>query len=382
MSAKLRSCFPDETQSLLLEVALAGDAIQSKSAWEKWSARVDIEKLEPASTRLLPLAAHRLNALRVQHREMPRLQGVLRHAWATNLSHRRHVDELLTWLTRESIDHVLLKGLPLAFGVYPNPGTRPMDDVDVLVPFEEAWRTMRLLEDNGWVAVQVPPRRQKGRPENEPLWYQHGTAFRSPEGLNMDLHWFALEECSYVGADRRFWQRRVRLAGSSSIWQLAPEDQLLHLCVHGLRASPVSSIRWIADAILLLRRHGENINWNIVLSEARIRRLVVPLRHALQYLSLHYSELIPAEVLKTFSDESVTYFEKLAHHGNVRARPTTQFVSTWLRYRRMTPDRGFVSRCVGFPRFLRQAWSTESYGAVAYHILRRVCKIPARGAPR
>ena len=361
-----------------MAVALSGDADTAIAAWEKWNSRVDIEKLEPASTRLLPLAAHRLNALRVQHQEMPRLQGVLRHAWATNLSHRRNVDALLNWLARESIDHVLLKGLPLAFCVYPNPGTRPMDDVDVFVPFGDAWRTMDLLQGNGWVPMQVPPRRRKGRPENESLWYQHGTAFRSPEGLNIDLHWFALEECSYLGADKRFWQRRVRLTGSPIGWQLAPEDQLLHLCVHGLRASPVSSIRWIADAVLLLRRQGQNLNWNIVLNEARLRRLIVPLRHALQYLSLDYSELVPVFVLKTLSDETVSYFERLAHHGNVRARPTTQFVSTWLRYRRMTPDRGFIARCVGFPRFLRLAWSTESYGAVAYHIVRRVCRIPAR----
>jgi hypothetical protein len=369
----LRPCFPDGKQRLLLDVCLA-PAERAVPAWEQWITSVDLDTLEPASSRLLPLAAQRLAALRVAHKEVPRLSGVLRHAWANNLTLRRRVDAFLSELKARNVEHIVLKGLPLAFDVYPNPGARAMDDVDVLVPFERAWEVLDLLKERGWTALFNVPARGVGVDAESALCFQHGCAFRSPEGLHLDLHWFAMEECSYQGADAGFWSRRRPVSGAVQLWQLSPADQLLHVCVHGLRVSPIGSIRWIADAILLVRKHGEALDWTGLLEEARQRRLIVPVRHALGYLMEYEPAILTQARFDLFRAEKATWLERAAHHGNVGAGLVTQFAATWLRYRRMTPKRGPVARVFGFPRFLQQAWGTRHIGAVGVHILRRIMR--------
>ena len=369
----LYSCFPDERQRQLLDLCLSSDADIARASWEKWIAATDLDILEPASSRLLPLAFHRLQALRIDHPEMKRLGGTLRHSWANNLTQRHHLSALIVELDRRGIDHLLLKGLPLAFSVYPNPGARPMDDVDLLVPFERAWETLDMLWTTGCVPLQSPPKRNPARPPDEPLHFQHGTGLRTPAGLSLDLHWFALEDCSHPGADAGFWQRRKKLPGPGpTTWQPAPEDQFLHLCVHGLRASPIGSIRWIADVILLARAHAATFDWNLLLDEARRRHLVVPLRHAVLYLVENFNLAVPAGFPACLRAESSTWLERLAHRGNIQATVTAQSAATWLRYKHMRPDDSAVSRVFTFPRFLRSKWGNISYAAVATHVGRRL----------
>jgi len=368
----LYSCFPDERQLQLLRFCLSTDDALARQFWETWIAATDLDTLEPASTRLLPLAFHRLQSLRVSHPELPRLGGTLRHSWANNITQRHHLSPLIAELSRRSIDHLLLKGLPLAFSVYPNPGARPMDDVDLLVPFDRAWETLDYLWASGCVPLQSPPRRQPGRPPDEPLRFQHGTGLRTPAGLSLDLHWFALEDCSHPGADAGFWQRRQPLPGPVPSWQPAPEDQFLHLCIHGLRASPIGSIRWIADVVLLARAHAATFNWPLLLDEARRRHLIVPLRHAVLYLVEVFALPAPPDFLERLRAEPATWLERLAHRGNVRANVTAQCAATWLRYLHMTPEKSPPARLFGLPRFLSCKWGNIGYRAVATHVARRL----------
>jgi len=378
----LKSCFPDPTQHLLLQVCLSPE-VEARAAWEKWIRSVNLDRLDPASSRLLPLLAQRVTALRIQHRELPRLAGVLRHAWANNLTLRRQVERLLNEFSTEGVDHLLLKGFPLAFDIYPNPGARAMDDVDVLIPVERAWEMLARLQRNGWTPLQKVPVRRSSRPAEEALCFQHGVAFRSPDGgLHIDLHWYALEECSYPGADTGFWSRKRRIRGVENAWQLSPADQLLHICVHGLRLNPISSIRWIPDALLILRRHAADIDWDVLFAETGQRRLFATMQHALNYLAEFAPELVPTKVLQRFGNQHVTLLEWAAHRGNVGTSMLTQFAATWQRYRRMTPQRNAWTRPFGFSRFLQLAWGTDHVGAVAIHIFRRAAQRATRHLQR
>lgn len=371
----LRSCFPDELQHRLLTVCLAPSPQVAIAAWTAWISAVGIDTLDQASSRLLPLAYHRLAALGVRHPEMPRLAGVLRHAWANNLTQRHQVDSVLRTLTSAGITHLLLKGAPLAFSIYPNPGARPMDDIDVLVPLDRATEAIELLLRDGATLLEQPlPPRRPGADVIDPLLLKHGLSFRSAQGLNLDLHWFALQDCRQPGIDDGFWARRRPLAAIPGASRAGPEDNLLHLCVHGLRASPVASIRWIADAVLLLRATGDDFDWGLLRAEARRRRLVVPLFHALSYLRANFEQRIPDEVLAHFAAEPTSLLERAAHHGNVSASFFTQFAATWMRYRRTMADRSWLTRCRGFPPYLIQCWGCLTYGDVFRHIVGRTLR--------
>jgi Uncharacterised nucleotidyltransferase len=368
----LRSCLPDARQRLLLELCFAPEPARARAAWEAWVAQVDIERLETASSRLLPLAYHRLAAWRIQHPELPRLAGVLRHAWADNLSRRHKLAPVLAELDRAGIPHLLLKGAPLAFAIYPNPGARPMDDVDVLVPLARGREALALLTSGGgWVLENPLPPPPADPAAPDPMLFKHGCALKTASGLHLDLHWFALADCCQPGADDGFWARRRPLPGAGTAWQPAPEDNFLHLCVHGLRANPVSSIRWIADTVLLLRAAENTFDWALLLAEARRRRLVAPLRHAVDYLHAEFAAPVPPAWLEKIRSEPLTRLERAAHRGNIRSDFAGQFAATWLRYRRTSARLGALRAAAGFPTYLRHAWGHVSFRRVFAHIIRR-----------
>ena len=51
----------------------------------------------------------------------------------------------------------ILKGAPLAFSIYPNPGMRPMDDIDILVPLGRAREALSLLHAASGEFTENPP---------------------------------------------------------------------------------------------------------------------------------------------------------------------------------------------------------------------------------
>lgn len=368
----LANCFPVGVQRELVRFCLAEDESTAAGAWRRFAEAADLDALDAGSARLLPLAADRLARWRIEHPEAARVKGTQRHAWAANQTTVRRLAVVLAAFREAGVPALLLKGLPLAFTVYPNPGARPMDDVDVLVPPERAREAIAVLERLGAEAVSAKPGEPRaGRPD--PLGFMHGTAFCVGGALNVDLHWHALEECCHAGADDGYRERKERLvvAGLGEAWQLGPGDAFLHLCVHGLRANPVPSIRWIVDAALLVRARRD-IDWPQVAAEAVRRRVVVPLRHAIDYLAEEQRAPVPEVVRAMMAAQPAGWLERVAHRGNVRATVATQFAATWLRYRRATQGVPLARAVAGFPRFLESAWDKPGLWAVACHVAARM----------
>jgi len=62
----------------------------------------------------------------------------------------------------------------------------------------------------------------------------------------------------------------------------AAADLLFHICVHGLRWSPVHSGHWVANAVRIIQRGGERLDWDVLIAEAAHRRLGLQMTHALR----------------------------------------------------------------------------------------------------
>ena len=96
---------------------------------------------------MAPLLYVHLKAAGVQlPRDVRRtLQGlVLRHR-EINRVRMRVLRDILSTYDSAGIPALVLKGAALAHLVYPEPGLRPMSDLDILVPESELWRAQRLL---------------------------------------------------------------------------------------------------------------------------------------------------------------------------------------------------------------------------------------------
>jgi hypothetical protein len=73
-------------------------------------------------------------------------------------------------------------------------------------------------------------------------------------------------------------------------------DLLFHVCAHGLQWSWTPQIRWIPDALTVLRSSAE-IDWERLLNLAALAEMNVRLHHALGYLRERFEAPVPVTVL-------------------------------------------------------------------------------------
>lgn len=207
--------------------------------------------------RLLVMARrHRLGPLlHWRLGEDPLAKGVPKpfaEAIAANFAkHSRRVAELQAEVSRiqrimreNEIPAVFLRGAFLAFHVYRQPGLRPLRDLDVLVPEEEAQAASN--------ALRTSMLRRPGRPADQP-------------GLRIDVEFHT----RLMDQSRRFdpafdagtWNRLIsRVVAEEEVWYLSPEDQLLHLIQHALHDDPPNCHPIVlTDIAQLVTRTG--INW-------------------------------------------------------------------------------------------------------------------------
>jgi hypothetical protein len=123
-------------------------------------------------------------------------------------------------------------------------------------------------------------------------------------------------------------------------------------------------IRWIADAMMVMRTAGSAMDWHRLVDTAVERRLVVATERALAYLAAHFAAPVPDVVLARLRGQPRSYLERLEVH--VRARD---------RSRRMLGDLPMV---VCLYLRLRQGASPVTLGEyLQYHWgLRRPADVP------
>lgn len=277
-----------DPRGLLLAQAALLDGDSAIEAWRQWSARgYSIEHLDYGSYRLCALVFRNLTAAGVDDDRLATLRGVFRHAWYAN-QRLLHASALaLRSLELAGVPTMLLKGAALVADDPTLAGVRPMDDVDLLVPDDRLSDAVHALGKVGWRARDTRPL--------EVLTNRfHSTEFRHPDGTQIDLHWSPFVRGR---SDAALWRNAhsAQLAGAHT---LAPNaaDQLVLSCLHGLGWDP-APLRWIVDAMLIMRGAGEDLDWEAVLRRARTWHDVRALRDALTVLARDFGAPVPPRVL-------------------------------------------------------------------------------------
>ena len=172
-----------------------------------------------------------------------------------------HIHRLLQQAT---IPHAFLKGAFLAYHSYPNPGLRPLRDLDILVPTEQAITAHQALRDAGLVyknpyrgnlkdALQLgkhlPPLLT---PDDRICIELHGKLF-SPQAMSSGQ--------TELTQQSGLWHRIIhRDTANTPIPFLSTTDQLLHLIVHSAYDHLFDNGPLIlCDIHYLLQRH--TIDW-------------------------------------------------------------------------------------------------------------------------
>jgi hypothetical protein len=350
---------PSPDNLLLLRAALA-DGDEATGSWAEWTAGVGLDRADHASQRLLPLVFSNLRRLGVDEPELPRLRGIYRHAWYRNQLLFRTAGEVIGRFREAGIATLALKGIALSLLHYRDAGLRPMGDIDLLVKPAQADEAVALVERNGWRPLEPVPTF---------LEVKHAHPFVDDGRRQLDLHWNALWEAA---PDDDLWADAVpiEVQGEATL-ALDPTDQLLHVCVHGVQWDPTPSIRWVADAVTVLRTAP--IDWDRLVARARARRLTVGLSVSLAYLREELAAPVPAGVVAELGAASAHVHERLGHrakawHGGL----TRRLVLNWDRHRRLAVLYPEYSR-IGFPEFVLQFAGVDSYrrlprAAVGYSV--------------
>jgi hypothetical protein len=356
-------------QELLLSAALS-EGEKALHAWEAWRAKVDLNNhLDSDSYRLLPLLFHNMLRHDVKEPVMQKLKGIYRMAWYKNQTALRCLASLLRILHDAGIRTMIVNGTALSVWHYENLGLRPLDGVDILVPFAQIADTITVLKQEGW---SLEPS-LANRPIGILLATKAALTFVGQTGQKLKLHWHVLHERRGPEADEPFWQAALATeVDKEATSTLSPTDQLLQICVEGESIRTLPSICWVADAMMVLRRSSPAIDWQRLLTHTQERLLVLPFGAAMAYLHDIFDAPIPSPALQKLQDRSTARMERWEARylaSRYRHLPFGDIPFFWfdyLRSRKLSERKG---RLRSFAEYLRQRADSSTSWQLPFYLL-------------
>jgi hypothetical protein len=279
-------CWPTPVQEQLLLACFAVDTIALRAAD---SLSLAACPMEPSVSGLLALLYRRWPS--VESELVQEGRKVYLTLWRQNHERMRHLADLLVEFRQLGIDCLVLKGAALALRYYKDLGVRGMRDFDILVPLHDLERAILRLEQLGYLA--------DGDYSASAILRQvrvgHAWQF-SANGQSCDLHWRPVVRCYSPEVTRLFRDSAQTVPlGDITMAVLSPTDQLFHVCAHGLQWDWTPPIRWIADALTILR---EPIDWDRIFPLATASCMHTRLGRALDYLRTSFDAPVPPDLLQ------------------------------------------------------------------------------------
>lgn len=352
--------WPDAPQILLLRAAL-GDGDAARQAFAAWGAAVDFEhQLDGGSFRLLPMLHANMRRLGVEHRLLGRMAGVHRYAWVSVQQTLKRAEDAAGLLQQAGIASLFAKGVVLAKCYYASPGLRPMSDVDLVVHRAQAFDALAVLERAGWrIADDALAALARARPR-DCLAMQCALPLVDRAGKQIDLHWRMVAECARAEGDARFWgYAQPLMLGNITALRPSPTDLLFHILVHGLKPDPLPALRWVADAMLILRADGDAIDWDAIGQLADMARVRARLGTALDFLEQEMGVDLPPKAQSLIARDPC-WVERMEQRG-------------FAARLRAPPEHGQlpVERATSLARFAVGSWSGAIPGMAARWLWRR-----------
>lgn len=219
--------------------------------------------------------------------EALRADHMVRRAQASLLIPRA-LEMAVDALRAVGLDPLLFKGPAVAVR-YPEPGLRPMDDIDLLVPPEEADRAEAALAAAGWKLVTRPG-------EHYDAAFLHPAVPHLPIELHRALS--SWDEDGTRLSIQRLWQARrpATVLGVDTL-VLPPEEDLIALVAHAAKPfHNFTRLIWAADLALLVQ--GEpDLDWDRLLALAKTVRCRTALGMGLR-LATRLGATVPERALE------------------------------------------------------------------------------------
>ena len=161
-------------------------------------------------------------------------QDIYQQTTVTTASMDWEIEHVIAALTQATVEFIWMKGAALAYTVYPNPVCRGRGDLDLWIQVEQLSVATDVLQNLGYHLSS-----KEDRPDalallvgGEQKMVSHGS------GLDLiELQWPAIRgewvRCTTAVDHAGIWQRRSPMAPEGqNFCVMAPEDALIHLCLH------------------------------------------------------------------------------------------------------------------------------------------------------
>jgi Uncharacterised nucleotidyltransferase len=360
----MRLVLPRSDHRLLLHAALDAPA-QAAACWRRWQVERGTSANETATRRLLPLVWWNLGGPDAVEPSVRDLAPLYHESWSHLQGQLVAAERAIAALQEDDVRVAVLKGLALACGCYASPALRPMADVDLLVEPADRARADATLERLGYRAGR--------RPRERTLATMHSLGYAGPGGASLDLHWYALQECCFAGADDALWaateRRRI---GDVDALVPDPAGLVLVTCAHGLRWNPEPPVRWVADAVTVLRRAGDAFPWERLLAGAEGRGLSLLMATVLAWIAGEFDVPVPDGTVAALAAHGAGWTERAELRMRQRPpSPLAALVLRWAVHARRARARAELPDLHGFATYLRDAWDVDDGRRLATILLAR-----------
>ena len=254
----------DSNQQLLVNLLSAAIRGQKyKKNIEKgvnWQAVFEESKAHQIHTLIYPIVKNRDTHPEPNNKLMSEWQKTTLFAGIEQIQHMQKMKDVLSAFNQSNIPVIALKGLVLR-ELYPQPELRTMGDADILVHKDHMSDAKNLLLQIGYY---------ESRADSKHIHFSH------PTHLAVELHQ-RLTNPKFIQHTQSFeadiWKNAVPVdICNVPVLKLAPEDQILYLCLHMashfLRSG--FGLRQLCDLVLLVESLESAIDWRVFYQRSEI----------------------------------------------------------------------------------------------------------------
>lgn len=351
----------DANQMLVLQMLFAAKD-ETLAYYEKWQEAVQFDALDGGSFRLMPMLYKKLAAYHLHDERYEKIKGIYRYTLYKNSIILSGFHRIAPALHNAGIRVMLLKGGALILKYYPDKAARPMNDIDILIEKQHVKKALGILRELGWQdslhthidrALQIYP----------------SVGLLSAHGFELDLHWDIMTEYGANHFVSELWRDASTIKyNGTPVCLLSAEDQIMHICTHGVQWNVVPPIRWIPDVLAIIEAET-GLSWTTLARKCQERKLTMPVRSCLRYLKLNFNAPVPDDAMELLFAQTVSDEEKKIYAAYTA--PLTfmnRLVKQWQLYRNIYRERPWLAKVLLFPAFLKAKSGIVKYSDCLFYL--------------
>ena len=225
------------------------------------------------------------------------LQGLYRVSKARNRHVYRVIGEIFKAFKNAGIEAMALKDVHLAKAVFPEPGLRPMGDIDILIRKEQYANVDRCMSELGFITRVDDP--------HFTLKYGLGHHFRRPaDNMWADVQWNIMQrewdtyhEGNFDFQVENLWADATMMpVDDFEMLVPSPEHMLFHLCLH-LEGHKYSELILFCEIAEFIRHYNGQLNWDDLISFTKKYKAESSVYYVLQMVQQLFDVSLPPCVL-------------------------------------------------------------------------------------